>query len=118
MDGETKYYLEQVGGSLPAYAGVRFQRGHGIFGRLISGIGGFMRSLLPAAGMRAAPSGVGLLQDILAGKNVLESAKNRFVEAGKNVADETLEQLKTRIGRGRKRRKSNKRKDAKRRRLK
>ena len=70
-----------------------------------------MKELLPAIGKRALPSGIGLAQDILSGENVLKSAKSRLIEAGKNVADETLDKIKSRVQKGtgyRKRRRKNK----------
>ena len=55
---------------------------------------------MPAIGKRALPSGIALAQDILSGENVLKSAKSRLIEAGKNVADETLEKIKSRVQSG------------------
>jgi hypothetical protein len=110
MNPYASYYVNQVGSGLAGYSGIRYQRGGGFFGRLFSGIGNFVKELLPAAGKRILPSGIGLAQDVLAGENVLKSAKSRLIEAGKNVADETLEQIKFRLqkgsGRRRKRRKT------------
>ena len=109
MNPYASYYVNQVGSGLTGYSGIRYQRGSGFFGRLFSGIGNIFKELLPAAGKRILPSGIGLAQDVLAGENVLKSAKSRLVEAGKNVADEALEQIKSRLqkgsGRRRKRRK-------------
>lgn len=100
MNPYATYYVNQAGTGLAGFSGVRYQRGHGFFGRLFSGIGSFVKDLLPALGKRALPSGIGLAQDILAGENVLKSAKSRLVEAGKNVADETLDKIKTRLQKG------------------
>ena len=111
MNPYASYYVNQAGSGLSGFSGVRYQRGHGFFGRLFSGIGNFMKELLPAIGKRALPSGIGLAQDILSGENVLKSAKSRLIEAGKSVADETLDKIKSRIQKGtgyRKRRRKNK----------
>ena len=95
------HYESQVGGSIPVYAGqVRFQRGMGWFSRLLGGIGNFFKGAAPSIAKRALPSAIGLAQDIVEGQNVGHSALNRLKEAGKNVADETLEQIKKKIQRG------------------
>lgn len=96
------YYSAQAqyGGALSGFAGVRTQRGHGFFGRLISGIGSFVKDLLPSIGKRALPSAINLAQDVIAGENVGQAAKRRLKEAGRNIADETLDKLKTRLQTG------------------
>ena len=83
MTSYNQYYNEQVGSGLAGFSGVRYQRGHGFFGRLISGIGSFIKQALPSLGKRALPSAIGLAQDIVAGENVGTSAKKRLIEAGK-----------------------------------
>ena len=106
MNFYAPYYLNQVGTGLPGFQGIRFQRGHGFFGRIFSNtLLPFFKQLLPAVGKRVLPSAMDLAQDIMSGANVKQSALNRLGEAGKNVADETLDQIKSRIqkGSGRKR---------------
>ena len=94
------YYNNQVGSGLAGFQGVRFQRGHGFFGRIFSGIGNFVKQLAPSLIKRTLPSAIGLAQDVMEGENFGQSTKKRLIEAGKNAADETLEQLKTRIQKG------------------
>lgn len=94
------YFVNQLGGGMPFFAGRLSQRGHGFFGRLLSGFTGFMKKLAPSLGKRALPSAIGLAQDILSGENVGKSAKIRLSEAGKNMADETLDHIKTRLQSG------------------
>jgi len=104
-----KFYNDQVtsgqiGYGLPVFVGVRTQRGHGFFGRIFPsifrGAVNFFKGLALPAAKRALPSAIGLAQDIIAGENVGQSAKTRLIEAGKNVADETLDQLKSKIQKG------------------
>ena len=55
---------------------------------------------MPSLAKRALPSAINLAQDVMAGENIGQSAKKRLVEAGKNVADETLDKLKNRLQSG------------------
>lgn len=102
MNPYLNYYSNQVqyGGALTGFSGVRVQRGHGWFSRMISGIGSFVKDLLPSIGQRALPSAINLAQDVIAGENVGLSAKRRLKEAGRNIADETLDKLKSRLQSG------------------
>jgi hypothetical protein len=64
MNPYTTYYVNQVGSGLPGFQGIRYQRGHGFFGRLFSNtILPFVKQLLPGIGKRALPSVAGLAQD-------------------------------------------------------
>src|SRR5277367_3376805 len=104
MNPYALYYVNQVGSGLPGFQGIRYQRGHGFFGRLFSSVVPFLKQVLPALGKRALPSVAGLAQDIIAGENVKKSALSRLKEAGANVADEGFDILKSKIsgsGRGR-----------------
>ena len=94
-------YENQVGSGIPVFQGVRFQRGHGFFGRLFSGIGNFIKDLAPGLLRRSLPSAINLANDVIAGENVAQSAKKRLIEAGHNVAEETLDSLKSRLQKGR-----------------
>jgi len=91
------YYNSQVGSGLAAFQGVRYQRGHGFFGRILGGIGNFIKLLAPSLLKSSLPSAIGLAQDVMEGKNVGHSAKSRLIEAGKTAANTTLDHLKTRI---------------------
>lgn len=95
-----QYYTDQVGSGLPGFQGIRYQRGHGFFGRLFSGIGSFVKGIAPSLFKKALPSAVGFAQDIISGENVGQSAKRRLTEAGKDVANETLDQIKSKIQKG------------------
>ena len=95
-----QYYSDQVGSGLSGFQGVRYQRGHGFFGRIFSGIGNFVKDLAPKLFRKALPSAVEFAQDVVAGENVGQSAKRRLIEAGKGVANETLDNIKTRLQKG------------------
>jgi hypothetical protein len=92
-----QYYNNQVGTGLPVFQGVRTQKGHGFFGRIIGGIGSFIKSLAPGLLSALLPSATGLAQDVIEGKNFKDSAKSRLVDAGKSAANTTLDHIKTKI---------------------
>ena len=98
----VNYYSQQaqIGGALKGFSGVRFQRGHGFFGRLFSGVGNFIKGLLPTIGQTALPSAVELANDLMTGQNFKTSAKRRLKEAGQNVASATLDRIKNKIQTG------------------
>jgi len=107
MNPYSSYYVNQVGSGLPGFQGIRYQRGHGFFGRLFSNtLLPFIKQLLPGIGKRALPSVAGLAQDIISGENVGKSALKRLKTFGSDAADETLTQLTNKFqkGSGRRRR--------------
>src|SRR5277367_1284114 len=112
MNPYASYYVNQVGSGLPGFQGIRYQRGHGFFGRLFSSVVPLLKQVLPALGKRILPSAVGLAQDIIAGENVKQSTLSRLKEAGTNVADEGLDILKSKLS-GQSRRRVNRKRRAK-----
>ena len=87
------YYLRQVGGALPVFAGARGQRGHGL-GSLF---GGLLRSAAPlikrgaiALGKRTLRTGLHVADDVLSGQNVKKSAKRRAIEVGSDFLSKLL----------------------------
>jgi hypothetical protein len=108
------YYSIQVGSGLPVYHGIRFQRGSGLFSRLfIDKVFPFFKDLFPAIGKRVLPTVATFGKDIIAGENFKDTALKSLKTIGRDVADETLEQLKNRLQKGsgtisRKRKKVNK----------
>jgi hypothetical protein len=110
MNPYTSYYVNQVGSGLPGFQGIRYQRGHGFFGRLFSNtLLPFVKQLLPGIGKRALPSVAGLAQDILSGENVGKSTLKRLKTLGSDVADETLSHITSKLqkGSGRRRKRRN-----------
>lgn len=94
------YYVNQVGSGLQGFQGVRYQKGHGFFGRILSGVLPFFRELFPILGKKALTSGVGLAQDILEGQNFKQAASKRLKTAGRDMATETLDKLKSKVQTG------------------
>ena len=83
----VRYYVNQAGSGLPAFTGVRYQRGHGFFGKL------FSNSVLPALrylGKKALSTGVNVAQDLLDGQNIKDSFGSRIRESGRDLAQEAI----------------------------
>ena len=92
------YYLNQAGSGLSAFEGVRYQRGNGFFGRLLSG------AILPALrflGRKALSTGVEVGMDALDGNNIKESIKRRSKKAAKDVASTALNRAQRYVQTGR-----------------
>ena len=99
----TDHYLrQQHGGNIVGFRGARIQRGYGI--------GGIFKSLariaIPlfkrgakAVGKRALQAATEVGQDVLEGKNVIQSAKSRGKQAAGDVAKAAAN--KVIVGRGR-----------------
>ena len=69
----SNYYAQQVGGTLPYFAGARYKRCHGL-GRLFSGL---LRSAMPlikrgdvALGKGALKTSVRIADDVLSGQSI------------------------------------------------
>ena len=92
------YYLHQTGRGLPVFSGPALQRGHGLGGIL----GGVMRMAVPLLkkgakflGRQALQTGVGLAEDVMAGKNVKTSAKRRLKQMGTDTLQHIGRQRKS-----------------------
>jgi hypothetical protein len=99
----TDYYVNQAGSGLSGFEGVRYQRGHGFFGRF------FKSAIIPMLkflGKRALSTGADLATDVLEGKPIKESAKARGIEAMKGVTSAGIKRARefVQTGKGRKRR--------------
>ena len=87
MNPYINYYKQQAGNGLVGFEGVRYQKGHGFFGRLISS---FAKPLLGYLGKKALGVGKDLAGDILQGKNIKESGKRRLKQGLKAVGEDAL----------------------------
>jgi hypothetical protein len=92
-----EYYIDQVGRGLPIFMGSRVQRGHGI-GSLISGL---VRSAVPliksgvkSLGKHALKAGIGVADDVLAGKNFKESIQSRAKSSGRELIRHAIDNIK------------------------
>lgn len=106
-----EYYAHQAGTGLAAYGGIRFQKGHGFFGRIIKGAVPLIRQLLPYLGKKALDTGVSIVSDVYNRKNPKEAIKANLKKTAGNIADDALVRVRTKFrGEGIKRRTTRKRK--------
>lgn len=111
----NQYYLNQVGSGLPYYSGsTGLQRGHGLGGL----IGSLFRTAMPllkkgaaAVGRQALQTGVEIAEDVMGGKNVKSSARNRVRQAGRQLGSRAAKKIQT--GRGGKKTKKKKKTNTK-----
>jgi hypothetical protein len=110
----TKHYVSQSGGAqIPVFYGRKIQSGHGL-GAMFSALGRmamplirpFMPHITLAAkylGKKALATGSNIVGDVIAGRNIKQSAADRFKETGLNVLSDVATRLQT--GSGKKKRK-------------
>lgn len=95
----AKYYTaSQYGGNvLPAFGGVKRQRGHGWFGSLVR----MGMPLLKTIGRAVAPTflraGKNVFKDAMAGRNIKTSLKNRSMGAAKKIAGDLFQTAAKRV---------------------
>ena len=85
----------QRGGALRGFAGPEYQvGGRWSFGSLLWR---HAKPLLSFLGKKALRTGVGIGQDVIAGKDAKEAAKEHLTATGKDIANTALDKIKTRI---------------------
>jgi hypothetical protein len=99
------YYVNQAGSGISGFEGIRYQRGHGIFGKF------FTESLLPLLkylGVKAWDTGVGIANDAFKGQNIVGSAKKRLKRTAMEIADDGYAKVKkfAQSGSGKRRRRT------------
>jgi hypothetical protein len=106
----TDYYQEQAGSGLQGFEGVKLQRGHGFFGRVLH------RAIIPLLkflGKQALHTGINIGSDVIENKQSWRrAAKTRAKETGQNILMAGLKRARkyqqTGEGRRRKRRRTTK----------
>jgi hypothetical protein len=117
MNPLIEYYKDQAGSGLVGFHGVKYQRGHGFFGRILSKA---VFPLLRFLGAKALSTGAQVANDVLTDdKDWKESMKTRFTAAGKDVAQAGIKKATEYLqkGSGRKRKRLTKTKVIKRRKV-
>lgn len=107
------YYVNQAGSGLGGFAGHRYQKGDGFFGRLIAGtVLPLIKKALPFLGKAALNTGVDIARDVAQGQNFKDSMKRRVRKTGEHITDKAIMKVKALTGGGRGK-KSKARKNAK-----
>lgn len=95
----NSYYTNQAGSGLGGFAGHRYQRGDGFFGRLISGtVLPLIRKALPFLGKTALNTGVDIVRDLSEGQKFKQSFKRRMKEGGEQLTDKAIGKVKLLTG--------------------
>ena len=84
------YYVNQAGSGIAGFSGVKYQRGHGFFGKIFSGA---VLPILKYLGKKALNTGVGIGSDIIQGENLKQSMKKRIKKTGFDIADDAYNKL-------------------------
>lgn len=106
------YYAQQSGTGVGGFSGIRYQKGDGFFGRLISGtVLPLIKKMLPYLGKTALNTGIDIVRDVSQGEKIGSSVKRRLRDTAEHLSDKAMAKVKEFTGSGSKRRrKSNKRK--------
>jgi hypothetical protein len=92
------YYQKQVGGALENYySGLKFQRGYGPWGRLISRYG---FSIAKYLGKQIFKTGVDIVSDVTKGIEPKTALKSRLKERGTSILRDILEKAEFQSGGG------------------
>ena len=101
------YYMEQAGSGIGAYAGVRYQKGDGFFGRLISGsVLPIIKKVMPFLGKTALSSGLDVMNDWSDGAKLSDSLKKRGSEALNKIKTSAMKKMNEMNGNGKRKRAS------------
>lgn len=97
--------MNQAGSGIGGFQGIRYQRGNGFFGRIVSGtVMPILKKVLPFLGKTALNAGSDLLSDIEREENIKASAKKRFSESKKKIGKAAMDKVKLLTGEGKRKR--------------
>jgi len=86
------YYKSQAGSGIVGFQGVRYQRGHGFFGRILSKA---VFPMLKFLGRRALGVGADIASDVIVDKqNLKQAVKRRFEDEGTELAKAGIKRAK------------------------
>ena len=104
-----EYYARQAGSGLGGFAGVRYQKGDGFFGRMMSGtVLPIIKRVLPYLGKTVLNTASDIFGDVSQGEKFKESFKRRFKDTAGQVGEDALSKMKQLTGAGRRRRRRKK----------
>lgn len=82
------YYLKQAGNGLPSFSGTRYQRGHGL-GNIFRSLAKIASPLIAKGvnkvGKELLHTGTKVVEDVIQGKQLKSSLKNRSIEGLQNL---------------------------------
>ena len=114
MSDFEKYYLEQAGSGIAFYPGIRYQKGHGVLGRLFGRVLPAVLPILKSIGRTVLGTGLDVADDVVSGKSDFQtSIKTRGAAAAQNTARELISKGREKLaqsGTGSRRRKRTSRK--------
>jgi hypothetical protein len=100
------YYVNQAGSGLGGFSGVRYQKGDGFFGRMMSGsILPIIKKVLPYLGRQALATANDIAGDLSQGEKLKESFNKRFKSAAGRVGQDAMAKVRQLSGSGRRKRK-------------
>lgn len=95
MTGLDSYYSQQAGSGVSIYHGVRYQRGHGFFGRFFKGS---LLPLLQSVGHKLLSTGVDVADDVVnRSMDPMESLKMRGRVAAKDTVNDLITRARTKL---------------------
>jgi hypothetical protein len=95
------YYRNQAGTGLTSFEGVRYQKGHGFFGRIIKGsVFPLLKQLWPYLGAKALNTGSNILADVYNRKGLKESISSNLKKTAGDIAEDALVKVKEMKGKG------------------
>lgn len=98
MSDFEKYYLEQAGSGIAFYPGIRYQKGHGVFGRLFGRVLPALLPVLKSIGRTVLGTGLDVAEDVVKGKSDLKtSIKTRGMAAVKDTAQGLISNARTKL---------------------
>lgn len=108
MSDFDKYYLEQAGSGIAFYPGIRYQKGHGVFGRLFGRVLPALLPVLKSIGRTVLGTGLDVADDVVNGNSDLKtSIKRRGMAAMKDTAQGLISNARSKLaqsGSGKRRR--------------
>lgn len=103
--GMDDYYVNQAGSGLGGFSGVRYQKGDGFFGRLVSGtLLPIVKKVLPYLGKQALSTAKDIAGDVSQGEKFTDSLKKRFKGTAERVGGDAMAKVRQMSGMGKRRR--------------
>ena len=83
--------MNQAGTGITGYSVIRYQKGHGFFGKIFSSA---VLPILKYLGKKSLSTGVSVGADVLQGENLKKTMKKSLKSTGLHIAEDALEKLR------------------------